>query len=141
MATATATSLSKLESILGNDAASLLQHECKTIPKSQLHLPGPDFITRIFATSDRPTRVLRSLETAEALEDPQARAPFLTFVFVGAGAPPVLAVGSLIYRDKSRAEDGRERLRQDIENHWKEGRLVITPTVTESPPAYPASPR
>src|SRR4030081_3320635 len=63
MATATAPSLSKLESILGNDAASLLQHECKTIPKSQLHLPGPDFITRIFATSDRPTRVLRSLES------------------------------------------------------------------------------
>src|SRR4030081_2721956 len=63
MATATAPSLSKLESILGNDAASLLQHECKTIPKSQLHLPGPDFITRIFATGDRPTRVLRSLES------------------------------------------------------------------------------
>src|SRR5437588_477251 len=63
MATATATSLSKLESILGTDARSLLQHECKTIPKSQLHLPGPDFITRIFATSDRPTRVLRSLES------------------------------------------------------------------------------
>src|SRR5205823_1327151 len=63
MATATATSLSKLESILGNDAQDLLAHECKTIPKSQLHLPGPDFITRIFATSDRPTRVLRSLES------------------------------------------------------------------------------
>src|SRR5438132_3282857 len=63
MATATATSLSKLESILGDDAASLLQHECKTIPKSQLHLPGPDFVTRIFSTSDRPTRVLRSLES------------------------------------------------------------------------------
>src|SRR6202171_2059168 len=63
MATATATSLSKLESILGNEAASLLQHECKTIPKSQLHLPGPDFVTRSFATSDRPTRVLRNLES------------------------------------------------------------------------------
>src|SRR3989441_11822378 len=63
MATATATSLSKLESILGNDAQDLLEHECKTIPKSQLHLPGPDFVTRIFATSDRPTRVLRSLES------------------------------------------------------------------------------
>src|SRR5882757_14117 len=46
MATATATSLSKLESILGNDAHDLLEHECKTILKSQLHLPGPDFITR-----------------------------------------------------------------------------------------------
>src|SRR5438128_12489356 len=63
MATATATSTSKLESILGNDAQDLLEHECKTILKSQLHLPGPDFITRIFATSDRPTRVLRSLES------------------------------------------------------------------------------
>src|SRR5438105_11603950 len=63
MATATATSLSKLESILGTDARSLLEHKCETIPKSQLHLPGPDFVTRIFATSDRPTRVLRSLQT------------------------------------------------------------------------------
>src|SRR5437879_12119630 len=62
MATATATSLSKLESILGTDARSLLEHKCKTVPKSQLHLPGPDFVTRIFSTSDRPTRVLRSLE-------------------------------------------------------------------------------
>src|SRR5438132_1812796 len=63
MATATATSLSKLESILGNDARDLLEHECKTIPKSQLHLPGPDFVTRINSISDRPTRVLRSLES------------------------------------------------------------------------------
>src|SRR2546428_5768531 len=63
MATATATSLSKLESILGTDAKSLLEHKCETIPKSQLHLPGPDFVTRIFATSDRPTRVLRNLES------------------------------------------------------------------------------
>src|SRR5438105_3556758 len=63
MATATATSLSKLESILGNDAESLLRHKCETIPKSQLHLPGPDFVNRIWSTSDRPTRVLRSLQT------------------------------------------------------------------------------
>src|ERR671939_582480 len=63
MATATATSLSRLESILGNDAKNLLEYECKTIPKSKLHLPGPDFVSRIFATSDRPTRVLRSLES------------------------------------------------------------------------------
>src|SRR6195256_5234740 len=63
MATATATSLSKLESILGNDAQDLLEHECKTIPKSQLHLPGPDFVDRIWIGSDRPTRVLRSLQS------------------------------------------------------------------------------
>jgi len=62
MATATATSLSRLESILGKDAQDLLEHECKTIPKSMLHLPGPDFVTRIFAGSDRPTRVLGSMQ-------------------------------------------------------------------------------
>jgi fructose-bisphosphate aldolase, class I len=63
MATATATSLSKLESILGDDAKRLLEHTCQTVPKSQLHLPGPDFVNRIFTISDRPTRVLRSLES------------------------------------------------------------------------------
>ena len=63
MATATATSLSKLESILGDDAKNLLEHTSQTIPRSQLHLPGPDFVNRIFATSDRPTRVLRSLQS------------------------------------------------------------------------------
>src|SRR3989440_1474445 len=63
MATATATSLSKLESILGNDAESLLRHKCETIPKAQSHVPGPDFVNRIWSNSDRPTRVLRSLES------------------------------------------------------------------------------
>jgi class I fructose-bisphosphate aldolase len=63
MATATATSLGRLESILGDDAKPLLEHECKTIPKSMLHLPGPDFVNRIWSVSDRPTRVLRSLES------------------------------------------------------------------------------
>jgi fructose-bisphosphate aldolase, class I len=63
MATATATSLSTLESILGDQAADLLQHTSKTIPKSQLHLPGPDFVERIWIASDRPTRVLRSLQS------------------------------------------------------------------------------
>jgi len=41
-----------IESILGDDA-SLLRHECKTIAKEQLHLPGPDFIDRVVAISDR----------------------------------------------------------------------------------------
>jgi class I fructose-bisphosphate aldolase len=63
MATATATSLSMLEQILGDDAKSLLEHRCQTIPRSQLHLPGPDFIDRVVALSDRPTRVLRSLQS------------------------------------------------------------------------------
>ena len=38
---------SKLEGLLGENA-SLLQHECKTIDKSKLHLPGPDFIERAY---------------------------------------------------------------------------------------------
>jgi class I fructose-bisphosphate aldolase len=55
-----------LESLLGDDAAPLLQHQCKTIAKDQLHLPGPDFVDRVWAHSDRPTRVLRSLESLYA---------------------------------------------------------------------------
>src|SRR5476651_2725476 len=54
--------MSKVEEILGADAAALLQHECKTIPKEQLHLPGPDYVERCYGMSDRPTRVLTSLQ-------------------------------------------------------------------------------
>src|SRR5216683_2154134 len=63
MATVTKGSLGKLEEILGADAADLLGHKCQTVPASQLHLPGPDFIDRIWKDSDRPTRVLRSLQS------------------------------------------------------------------------------
>jgi fructose-bisphosphate aldolase, class I len=47
--------------MLGPDAG-LLQHVCKTIPKESLHLPGPDFNDRVFAATDRPTRVMTSLQ-------------------------------------------------------------------------------
>src|SRR5690349_6118726 len=60
---AMATSTSKLEEILGADAAPLLQHQCKTIPKSNLHLPGSDYVERVYAGSDRPARVLTSLQS------------------------------------------------------------------------------
>jgi fructose-bisphosphate aldolase, class I len=53
---------SNLEQILGDDAAALLQHQCKTIPKEHLHLPGPDYVERMYGASDRPTRVLSSLQ-------------------------------------------------------------------------------
>src|SRR5262245_23737186 len=53
---------SKVEEILGADAADLLQHQCKTIPKELLHAPGPDYVERIYAGSDRPARVLTSLQ-------------------------------------------------------------------------------
>src|SRR5512145_678576 len=54
---------SKIEEILGDEAASLLQHQCKTIPRDTLHLPGPDYVERIYSMSDRPTRVLTSLQS------------------------------------------------------------------------------
>src|SRR3979490_1692745 len=63
MATVTKGSLGKLEDMLGPDARDLLEHKCKTIPKEQLHLPGPDFVDRVWKDSDRPTRVLRSLQS------------------------------------------------------------------------------
>ena len=55
--------MGKIQEILGGDAKALLEHECKTIPKESLHLPGPDFVDRVVALSDRPARVLRSIAT------------------------------------------------------------------------------
>ena len=63
MATATATPLSNVEEILGEDAQDLLQHRCQTVASDQLHLPGPDFVDRVWSVSDRNPRVLRSLQT------------------------------------------------------------------------------
>jgi class I fructose-bisphosphate aldolase len=48
--------------MLGADAAPLLGHQCKGIPKESLHLPGPDFVDRVFVPSDRKLGVLRSLQ-------------------------------------------------------------------------------
>jgi len=61
VATVSSTAASSIEAILGPDA-SLLRHECKTIAKEQLHLPGPDFIDRVFSATDRSPRVLGSLQ-------------------------------------------------------------------------------
>jgi fructose-bisphosphate aldolase, class I len=51
----------RLEQILGDDA-SLLQHQCKTVSKDLLHLPGPDFVDRVFSVTDRSPRVLGALQ-------------------------------------------------------------------------------
>ncbi len=48
--------------LLGDEADSLLNHECKTISKDQLHLPGKDFVDRIWSPSDRNNRVLSNLQ-------------------------------------------------------------------------------
>src|SRR5438094_4045451 len=54
--------IGRIQEILGSDAGSLLNHQCKTISKDKLHLPGPDFIDRIYAGSDRPILALVSLQ-------------------------------------------------------------------------------
>ena len=59
MATATKAAAGRIEELLGADADDLLNHRCETVPASQLHLPGPDFVDRIWSLSDRPIRVLR----------------------------------------------------------------------------------
>src|SRR3954470_14093187 len=63
MAIAPASDIAHLESILGDDAESLLGHTCSTISSERLYLPGPDFVDRVVAMSDRPTPVLRSMQT------------------------------------------------------------------------------
>ncbi len=40
---------------------SFLDYRCTGIDKSMLHVPGPDFIDRVVAGSDRPATVLRNL--------------------------------------------------------------------------------
>ncbi|MDX6611617.1 MAG: fructose-bisphosphate aldolase, class, partial [Blastocatellia bacterium] len=55
--------LSRIEEMLGSEARTLLDHKSETISKDQLNLPGPDFIDRIWAQSDRSPQVLRSLQT------------------------------------------------------------------------------
>jgi len=55
-------SIGRIEEILGTDAESLLGHTCTTIPAASIHQPGPDFIDRVTAASDRPIPVLRSLQ-------------------------------------------------------------------------------
>lgn len=52
-----------VEEILGSEAAGLLQHQCKTIPKETLHLPGPDFVERIHLNSNRPIPVLGKMQS------------------------------------------------------------------------------
>lgn len=53
--------LNKIKELLGSEADSLLSYKAK-FPKEQLHLPGPDFVDRIFAQTDRNNRVLGNLQ-------------------------------------------------------------------------------
>ena len=50
-----------IKELLGNDV-SLLEHKCETITKDQIHLPGPDFVDRVWKDSDRSPQVLRNMQ-------------------------------------------------------------------------------
>ena len=54
---------SKIQQLLGSEAETLLNHVSKTIPKDTIHVPGGDFVDRIWSSSDRTPAVLRSLQT------------------------------------------------------------------------------
>ncbi len=54
---------SDIQNHLGAEAESLLGHTCTTISADRLHLPGSDFVDRIFGPSDRNIQTLRSLQS------------------------------------------------------------------------------
>jgi class I fructose-bisphosphate aldolase len=54
--------IEKIQELLGNDADSLLNHTSNTIAKDMLHLPGPDFVDRVWKDSDRNPRVLVNMQ-------------------------------------------------------------------------------
>ena len=58
--TATSIPTSEIHALLGADAEALLTYEAKGFSKDTLHLPGPDYIDRVFAHTDRSPSVLRN---------------------------------------------------------------------------------
>lgn len=52
----------ELQKLLGDSARGLLDHKCKTVPADKLHLPGPDFVDRVFVPTDRTPQVLGNLQ-------------------------------------------------------------------------------
>lgn len=54
--------MTDIQGLLGAEGEFLLGHVCRGIPKEMLHPPGPDFVDRVVADSDRGTRVLRNLQ-------------------------------------------------------------------------------
>jgi len=53
---------SKIAELLGEEADALLGYEARGFDKSQLHLPGPDFVDRILVPSDRNPQVMRNFQ-------------------------------------------------------------------------------
>jgi len=56
------TTLARIEELLGEQSSYFLQYQSRTVSKDQLHLPGPDFVERVWIPSDRSVPVLRNLQ-------------------------------------------------------------------------------
>lgn len=56
------TSRIDIPAILGEEADDLLEHECETVSKERLYVPGPDFVDRAWGNSDRNPRVRRNMQ-------------------------------------------------------------------------------
>jgi class I fructose-bisphosphate aldolase len=55
--------MTDVAALLGAEAEFLLGHECRTIARDMLHLPGHDFVDRVLGGSDRHPAVMRNLQT------------------------------------------------------------------------------
>jgi fructose-bisphosphate aldolase, class I len=55
--------MTDIAALLADETQDLLEHRCQGIPKTMLHLPGPDFVDRVIMDSDRKPGVLRSFQT------------------------------------------------------------------------------
>src|SRR5678809_831467 len=78
----------KIIELLGDKAEFLLNHKSKTISKDQLHLPGPDFVDRIWINSDRNPHVLRNLQLMYSTGR-LANTGYLSILPVDQGVEPV----------------------------------------------------
>jgi class I fructose-bisphosphate aldolase len=55
--------IERIRELLGDEADNLLNHKSKTIKNNHLHLPGPDYIDRVVAPTDRSPSVMRNMQT------------------------------------------------------------------------------
>src|SRR5579871_6522655 len=60
--TASSPGVDRIVELLGEHADELLEHSCSTIDASLLHLPGPDFVDRVYAQTDRSNATMRNLQ-------------------------------------------------------------------------------
>jgi len=52
----------RIEELLGSEAQALLTYTVEGVKKDSLHLPGPDFLDRVWTQSDRPMAVINGLQ-------------------------------------------------------------------------------